>query len=251
MTAAPKPTVNILIPMAGAGSRFAKAGYKDPKPLIPVHGRPMISLVGKNLGVPGAHFIYVVQREHYAAYGLGDKLQAFTPGCEIVQIDGLTEGAACTVLCAKELIDSDVPLMIANSDQFLEWDAKEFVDFAMQPGVDGVISTFAMPEPDTKWSYAKVDAATGDVTDVQEKKPISNIATTGIYFWRKGSDYVKYAQAMVQKQIKSNNEYYVAPVYNEGIADGKHYKVKDCRKMWGIGVPVDLEHFLATYKGPM
>ncbi len=105
-------TVNILIPMAGAGSRFAKAGYKDPKPLIPVHGKPMIQVVTKNLAVPGARFIYVVQREHYQAYGLGERLPLFTPGCAIVQIDGLTEGAACTVLCAKEHIDNDLPLLV-------------------------------------------------------------------------------------------------------------------------------------------
>ncbi len=98
--------------MAGAGSRFAKAGYKDPKPLIPVHGQPMIEVVSKNLAVPGAHFVYVVQREHFKAYGLGEKLPAYRPGCDIVQIDGLTEGAACTVLCAKEFINNDTPLLV-------------------------------------------------------------------------------------------------------------------------------------------
>ncbi|KNC96622.1 phosphatase/phosphohexomutase [Spizellomyces punctatus DAOM BR117] len=243
------PKINILIPMAGAGSRFAKAGYKDPKPLIPVRGKPMIQVVVDNMRVPDAHFIFVVQREHYAQYDLGRKLSAIAPGCDIVQIDGLTEGAACTVLKAKSLIDSDVPLLTANSDQFLEWDAAEFVA-SMTDGVDGVVSTFIKDEPDVKWSYAKLDEY-GHIQDIQEKKPISNIATTGIYMWRKGSDFVRYAQQMMDAGDKSNGEYYVAPVYNYGIRDGKKYITKHCDRMWGIGVPDDLNFFLAEYKKPL
>ncbi|KAJ3167399.1 hypothetical protein HDU88_002321 [Geranomyces variabilis] len=240
------PRVNIVIPMAGAGSRFVKAGYKDPKPLIAVFGEPMIKVVINNVAVAGAHFIFVVQKDHYEAYDLGMQLRVLAPGCDVIQIQGITEGAACTILKAKELINSEVPLMTANSDQFLEWDAEEFFS-SVTDGADGAVSTFIKNEPDVKWSYAKLDAD-GHITDIKEKKPISNIATTGIYLWSKGSDFVRNAEQMIAAGDKSNGEYYAAPVYNYGIKEGKQYVVSHCRKMWGIGVPEDLDAFHAHYK---
>ncbi|KAI8909129.1 nucleotidyl transferase [Gorgonomyces haynaldii] len=242
------PQVNVLIPMAGAGSRFAKAGYKDPKPLIPVFGKPMIQTVINNMNIKDAHYIFVVQEKHAEEYGLDKLLPEFAPGCDIVKINGLTEGAACTVLCAEKLINNDIPLLTANSDQFLEWNAQEYVDKCLNdPECDGLISTFIKEDPDTKWSYAKLNEK-GHVTEVQEKVPISKYATTGIYMWKKGSDYVKYARQMIEKNIRANNEFYVCPVYNEGIKDGKIYKIEHCKRMWGIGVPDDLEFFLKNYK---
>jgi len=194
---------------------------------------------------------FIVQREHYNAYGLGEKLKSYAPGCDTVQIDGITEGAACTVLKVAHLINTDTPLMTGNSDQFLEWDAEEFINLMLSnENIDGVISTFIKNEPDVKWSYAKVNE-NGLVTDVQEKKPISNFATTGIYLWRKGSDFVTFAEQMIEAKDKSNNEYYVAPVYNYGIRSGKNYIISHCKAMWGIGVPDDLNYFLKEYKGPI
>lgn len=249
-----KPSVNIVIPMAGAGSRFAKAGYKDPKPLIPVRGKAMIQVVVDNMRLPGAHFIFVVQRSHYDAYNLGKVLGAAAPGCDIIQIDGITDGAACTVLKAQALIDNDVPMLMANSDQFLEWDARAFAAPILEPASnsivpDGIISTFVKHDPDTKWSYAKLDSDAKYVTRVEEKVPISNNASTGIYMWRRGSDFVKYANQMIAANDRSNNEFYVCPVYNYAIKDGKKITVDHCTRMWGIGVPDDLEFFLKNYQG--
>jgi dTDP-glucose pyrophosphorylase len=236
--------------MAGAGSRFAKAGYQDPKPLIPVHGEPMIQRVIKNLSVPNAHFIFIVQQEHDMKYDLEKRLSELAPGCDIVKINGITEGAACTVLCAENFINNDVPLMIANSDQFLEWSANDFVlKMLDDPSIHGLISTFHLDNNDSKWSYAKLNEK-GHVTECREKIVISTNATTGIYGWKKGSDFCKYAQDMIKKEIKANNEYYVCPVYNEAIDDGKTFKIHECKNFWGIGVPHDLEYFLENYKGP-
>jgi dTDP-glucose pyrophosphorylase len=186
--------------MAGAGSRFANKGYKDPKPLIPVFGKPMISLVVENMKVDPCRFIFIVQQKHYDEYNLKEKLNTFAPGCEIVITNGITEGAACSVLLAKSLINNNEPLLIANSDQFLEWNAKAFLDEFAADDIDGGISTFVKNEPDTKWSYAKLDD-NGNVIDVQEKVPISTLATTGIYYWKKGADFVKYAEQMIHKSI--------------------------------------------------
>lgn len=241
--------VNVVIPMAGNGSRFASVGYKDPKPLIPVFGKPMISWVVKNLGLD-ATYTFITRKE----FGAEDYLQSLVPGCNVVTIDRVTEGAACTILLSKKLVNNDSPLLIINSDQYIEFDecetAFKFVfDFLYNPTekhLSGKISTFD-GHRHPKWSYAKLDE-NGIVTEVREKDPFSEHATTGLYLWRHGCDFVRYAEQMITKNIRVNNEFYVVPVFNEAIADGKQIIICPCRKMWGIGVPEDLEHFLANFQ---
>lgn len=235
--------MNVLIPMAGAGKRFEEAGYTFPKPLIEIHGKPMIQVVVDNINID-AHHIFICQKSHYEKYNLYHVLNLIRPNCSIIQIDGVTEGAACTTLLAKELINNNEPLVIANSDQFVEWDSNEFL-YACGNNIDGGILTFSNAHP--KWSYAKLDN-NGYVCEVAEKKPISNNATVGIYYWNKGSDYVKYAEQMITKNIRVNNEFYVCPVFNEAIEDGKKIKIFPIEKMFGLGVPEDLEYFIKNYK---
>lgn len=235
--------INVVIPMAGRGSRFAEKGYSFPKPLIEVNGKPMIQLVVENLNING-NYIFIVQKEHYEKYCLNYLLNLIAPNCRIICVDGITDGAACTVLLAKEYINNDMPILIANSDQFLEWNSSEFLYSMMSEGIDCGISTFESMHP--KWSYAKLDD-NGYVTEVREKEVISKHATTGIYYWKFGSDFVKYAEQMISKNIRVKNEFYVVPVFNEAIADNKKIKVKDCDKMWGLGVPEDLEYYIKNY----
>lgn len=236
--------MNVLIPMAGAGSRFQQAGYTFPKPLIDVRGKPMIQVVAENLNID-ATFIYVVQKEHRTKYNLDTLLNLITPNCKIVEVDGITEGAACTTLLAKEHINTDEPLLMANSDQFVEWDSNEFMYKMTEQNLDGGIVTFKATHP--KWSFAKVDEH-GYVTEVAEKNPISDIATVGIYYWKHGRDYVKYAEQMIEKNIRVNNEFYVCPVFNQAIQSNKKIKTFDVPTMWGLGTPEDLKYFLENYK---
>jgi dTDP-glucose pyrophosphorylase len=236
--------MNIVIPMAGAGSRFESAGYTFPKPLIEVEGQPMIHKVVNNLNIQG-RYIFLVQKTHYEKYNLENLLNMISPGCEIIQLEGLTEGAACTVLTSRELIDNDEPLIIANSDQYIDWNAFETISEFSNEGIDGGILTFNSVHP--KHSFAKVDGQ-GYVTEVAEKKPISTNATVGVYFWKKGSDFVYYADQMIQKNIRTNNEFYVCPVYNEAIQDGKKIITSMVDKMWGMGTPEELDNFLQNYK---
>jgi HAD superfamily hydrolase (TIGR01509 family) len=232
--------VTVLIPMAGAGSRFQKEGYKLPKPLIDVNGKPMIQRVVENLNIDGK-YIFVVQKEHYENFNLGIILPLIAPGCEIVQTEGLTEGAACTTLLAKKYIDNDNHLLIANSDQFVEWDSNDFMYHMMSNELDGGILSFRDSNP--KWSFARVDQL-GFVTEVAEKNPISDIATVGIYYFNRGKEYVYFAEQMIQRNLRVNNEFYVCPIYNEYIWAGKKIKTKDCQTMWGLGTPEDLNKFL-------
>ena len=236
--------LNILIPMAGAGSRFTQAGYTFPKPLIDVQGKPMIQVVAENLNIK-ANFIYIVQKEHRQKYNLDTLLNLVTPNCKVVEVDELTEGAACTALLAKDFINNDSPLFFANSDQFVEWDSNEFFYKMNETEADGGIVTFKSTHP--KWSFAKVDNQ-GFVTEVAEKNPISNLATVGFYYWKHGSDFVKYAEQMIEKNIRINNEFYVCPVYNQAIKDGKEIRTFDISKMWGLGTPEDLKYYLENYK---
>lgn len=238
--------LNVLIPMAGAGSRFEKAGYTFPKPLIDVKGRPMIQVVVESMNID-ANFIYIVQKSHREKYNLDTLLNLITPNCKIVEVDGVTEGAACTVLLAKELIDNNNPLILSNSDQFIEWNSTDFMYQMNEKGFDGGIICFEATHP--KWSFARTDE-NGIITEIAEKNPISNQATAGVYYWKHGSDFVKYAEQMIQKNVRVNNEFYVAPVFNEAIEDGKilfNYEIPS-QNMWGLGTPEDLNYYLENYK---
>jgi len=233
--------LKILIPMAGAGTRFAEAGYTFPKPLIEIMGRTMIEVVVKNLRVEG-DFIFIVQRGHFEKFNLGHYLNLLAPGCEIVIVDKITDGAARTALLAEKLIDNESPLLIANSDQFLDWDSSEILYQLGSAGTDGGLITFESTHP--KWSFAKLDDE-GWVTEVAEKDPISNVATTGVYYWSRGSDFVKFAKQMIQKDIRTNGEFYICPVYNEAIEAGLKIRARPITQMWGLGTPEDLSSFIA------
>ena len=235
--------MNVLIPMAGAGSRFSAAGYTFPKPLIDVNGKPMIQMVVENLNID-ANFVFVVQKEHRERYNLDTLLNLIAPNCKVVEVDGLTDGAACTALLAKEYIDSDAPLFFANSDQFVEWDSNEFFYKMNETDADGGIVTFKATHP--KWSFAKIDD-NGIVTEVAEKNPISDLATVGFYYWKHGSDFVKYAEQMITNNVRVNGEFYVCPVFNQAIDAGKVIRTFDVPKMWGTGTPEDLKYYLENY----
>ena len=236
--------LNIVIPMAGLGSRFLNSNYTFPKPLIDVLGKSMIETVINNIAID-ANYIFIVQKEHYEKYNLEDMLNLISPNCKIIQTDTVLSGAAQTTMLAKEYINNDNPIIIANSDQYVNWDPREFIYDVMIKDVDGAILLFNSTHP--KWSYVKINDF-GFISEVAEKRVISNNATVGIYYWKHGSDYIKYAEQMIEKDIKVNNEFYVCPVYNEAILDNKKIYPFFVNKMWGLGTPEDLDLFLKEIK---
>ena len=239
--------LNIVIPMAGAGSRFAFKGYKEPKPLISIHGTPMIQAVIQNLKPAEPHrFIFICQRTQVKEFGLHKKLTEWASNSSVFEIDGLTEGAACTVLVAKSLIDSDTPLMIANCDQYVDIDINYYLRTLKYSNLDGLIMTMRANDP--KWSFVDLNNE-GYVRRVVEKQVISNEATVGIYNFRNGHSFVIAAEEMIAKNERINGEFYVAPTYNNLIATGHKVGIYNIGSegagMYGLGIPSDLEEFLA------
>jgi dTDP-glucose pyrophosphorylase len=238
--------LNIVIPMAGHGSRFAKAGYALPKPLIPVHGVPMIQVVIDNLRPACTHrFIFICQAAHLTQYNLGTHLERWAPGCLIRTVDQVTDGAACTVLLARDAINTADPLMIANCDQYVDCDINAYLDTLTTQQLDGLIMTMQADDP--KWSYVRFDD-TGAIVEVVEKQVVSEAATVGIYNYAKGTDFVAAAEQMIAAAFRVNGEFYVAPAYNEMIRQGARLGIYDIGSvasgMYGLGTPEDLEAFL-------
>jgi dTDP-glucose pyrophosphorylase len=236
--------LNIVVPMAGRGSRFQKEGYTLPKPLIPVLGKPMIQVVINNLRPKVAHrFIFICLQEHLEKYQVAEKLKAWAgAGTEIVTVDQVTEGAACTVLLAKEFINNDEPLMIANSDQWVDTDINDYLDKMNRENADGLIMTMWANDP--KWSFVRFNEK-NEMVEVVEKEVVSNEATVGIYNYKHGKDFVRAAEKMIAKNFRVNGEFYVAPAYNEMIREGKKIIVynigKEADGMYGLGIPSDLK----------
>lgn len=238
--------LNIVIPMAGKGSRFSNAGYSRPKPLIEIHSKPMIELVINNLRPATPYrFIFLCLQEHINRYGIDKHLQAIEPTCTVVPVESVTEGAACTVLLAEKHIDNAAPLMIANSDQWIDFNVDEYLAYMQQENLGGLIMTMKASDP--KWSFARIDPK-NLVTEVVEKQVISDEATTGIYNFAHGTDFVSAAKSMIRKNLRVNGEFYVAPVYNELVAQGMKIGIFNIGTiddgMYGLGIPEDLERFL-------
>ncbi len=239
--------INIGVPMAGEGSRFIAAGFTRPKPLILIDDVPMIEMVTRNIAPSRDHrFVFICQAAHVQRFDLRDFLDRIAPGCIVVELQGMTEGAACSVLAAREFIDGDDPLVIANSDQYVDGGTEEFFEEWLSSDLDGSIMTMFSRDP--KWSFAALGPG-GVVTRVAEKEPISDQATVGIYAFRRGADFITGAESMIAKNQRVNGEFYVAPVYNELIEGGQRVGIHNIgpvgTRMHGLGTPEDLAAYEA------
>ncbi len=242
--------MNIVIPMAGAGSRFVAAGYKKPKPFIDVAGKPMIVRVLENLACPKANFYLIARKEHVEAEReLAGKIQKEFKATFIL-IDKLTEGAVCTVLHARKYINNDLPLLLANSDQLVDIAFGDFAGDCFSRKLDGSIMTFIDRHRDPKWSFAKVDD-NGFVTEAREKVAISQYATVGAYLYSKGRYFVDAAIDMLAANDRVNNEFYVCPTYNYAVGEGKKIGIYNINfeQMHGMGTPEDLNAYLRCLRG--
>jgi len=242
--------VNVIIPAAGEGSRFAKAGWKRPKPFIEVDGQPMLSHVIRNVAPKEAE-VTLLLRKHHMDNNAGVVYKLQESGYQITPVSELTEGTASTVLLARRSFDNDQPMMVANSDQLVDFDVNVFVEDCFSRDLDGSILVFKDPARDPKWSFVKINSA-GLVTEVAEKKPISDLATVGIYFFARGCDFIAAALDMIVANDRVNNEFYTCPVYNYMIRNGARIGVFEVpmQAMAGLGTPEDLNEYLALRGAP-
>jgi dTDP-glucose pyrophosphorylase len=232
--------MNILIPMAGAGSRFTNKGMNVPKPLTDILGQPMINHVVKSLRLEG-NYIYVVRTEHYEKFGLSKILNDLTPNCKIVLTDKLTEGAACSALLAADFIDNNEPLLISDCDSIVDFDKK----FLEMP-IDGAILTFEDKSP--TWSFVDSPGYYSKIKKVAEKEPISNFASSGRYYWARGKDFVTHAKEMIKNNLKIKNEFYISPVYNLAIEKGLEIWNIPVTRFINLGTPEELHDFILKFK---
>ena len=231
--------MNIVIPSAGAGSRF-KHIYQEPKPYITVDNVPMVVLAVKTLNLQGTHHYILPAHEQTAS--VSEYLKKVTPDSTFFELDYVTEGAVQSVLLIKDLINNDQELIIANCDQVMHWDGKEVLRNLRQ--YDAGLVTINSNEP--KHSYAQIENNT--VTKVVEKQVISNVALTGIHYWKRGSDFVSSAEQLIADNNRSLNEFYISTTYNylieKGLTVGYHQL--DDNSISFIGTPQDLEQYNAS-----
>jgi NDP-sugar pyrophosphorylase family protein len=234
--------MRIVVPMGGEGRQFVERGYTFPKPLVEIAGQPLIEIVVKNLTPSCPHqFVFVCRREHVQTYALGDVLQLIAPGCRIVTMAKPTAGALCSVLLGMEHLEHEDELLVANADQWIDASIDDFLSAARTSRWDGAIMTFPNTHP--RWSYARVE--NGLVVAVAEKQPISRHATAGLYYFRRGVDFVRGAERMLFKNASLSGEFYVAPVFNELILAGKRVGMFPiaAAQMHGLGTPEEVERF--------
>lgn len=239
--------MNIVIPMAGKGRRFVEAGYAPPKPLIDVLGEPMFAWALKSLPLHLAdRLIFICLREHLDGWALGQEIRrryaSYNPS--IIPVSEVTEGQACTVLLGREYIDSQEGLIIHNADTYFR-SSLEYMLMSLDAETMGIISVFEATGE--RWSFAKVDES-GYVVEVAEKRPISTWATTGMYYFRHGRDFVSAADEMIRRDLRVSNEFYVGPVYNLLIAEREAFVLDIADEMWCMGTPDDLQRFLRGYQ---
>jgi dTDP-glucose pyrophosphorylase len=234
--------MNILIPIAGLGSRFPN--YPLPKPLIDVNNKLMIQAAIDSLAIEG-NLIFIVRSQHIQQFEIDQKLRSIYD-CQIISVDHLTEGPACTALLAEDIINNNEPLIIANCDQIMHWDSQTFKSFCTNYPHDGFVVTYFANT--TKNSYAKIDQS-GFVIDIKEKEIISNISLNGIHFWKRGSDFVSSAKEMILNNDRApNNEFYIGPSYNYMISNNLKvgiYHIPN-EQHWAIGTEEDLNIYLRS-----
>lgn len=214
----------IVIPLAGAGTRLAT---DVPKPLVDIDGELMVEVALKSLAIPG-HYVFVAQKEHDRSHQIGSRLKEIKPDSEVVFVDGVTDGPVSSVLAAKDFIGGN-PLLIANVDQSLVWNPDKFIEATK--GLDGMLVVHTSSDP--KFSYAKVED--GLVTNTAEKNPISTHASSGVYWWNNGNDFLSSAGKMISYNDRVNQEFYVTPTYNYAIRAGLRIGVFEIEFMIDMG----------------
>ena len=235
--------MNIVIPMAGLGNRFKSAGYTTPKPLIPIVDKPMYAWAVDSLPLDECtRLIFVLLRSEPAFRTLKADIhdRYSTYGPLILDVPNPTEGQAATVLRAKEHINNRESILIHNTDTAFTV-GRGWVRKALGIGADGALLVFRSKK--ARWSYSR-ESEDGWVVEVREKRVVSPWASTGTYWFRRGSDFVRLAERRIAQGHKEADEYYVAPLFNELIGEGSRVINVVIDRLLCFGTPEDLQDTL-------
>jgi NDP-sugar pyrophosphorylase family protein len=244
--------MNIVVLLAGSSAGFKEAGYGFPKPLVEIAGRPLVQHTLEHLAplaATGARLVVLIRHEDNLRFHIGSVIKLLAPSAEIREVRGDTSGAACTALLAVDLIDSPEPLVIVNGDQLIAADLAAIVQGFVARALDGGIVVF--PDVHPRWSFVKTDAD-GLVIETAEKRPISNLATAGFYWFKTGADFVAAAQQMILKNAEVNGLFYVCPAYNELILKNRRIGVAQIAKSAYISLstPQNVQSYERRLAGP-
>ena len=225
---------NLLLPIAGNGQRFIDAGYSVPKPLIEINGKTILDRSLESVKIDNCNLIFIIREDHCKEHNLNLVLRSKYKDCKIIIIPGLTDGALSTCLLAKEHIDNDEPLIIFTPDCYFE---PQIDPEKIDEELDGMVCVFESDSP--AHSYVLLDKEY--VSDIAEKEVISNLAIGGLYYWKKGSNFVKYGSEMIERNERVKGEFYIAPVFNKFIEKGRHVGIDRNTRHDIMGTPEDLE----------
>ncbi len=229
------------MPMAGKGLRLADAGFEKPKPLIEIKNKTIMEWSINSLSLDGT-FIFCPKQEHIERFGIDSKLKEIINDCKIVPISYDTHGPVDTILNARDLIDNNDELLITDVDHYVEWDAQFFNENIRKRDIDGCTMVFPEPQNNEAYSFVKLDND-GFVIQSAEKISISSIATVGIHYFKRGSDFVKFADEMIKRKISIKNEYYVTPIFNLFVENNKKIVTMPVKQMWPLGNPDEIHQF--------
>lgn len=238
--------MKLILPMAGRGSRFAGSGYERPKPLILVNGIPMfIRSLDSVKGVAYSDLIIIALAEHEEQFGISQYIKDFQlPNTKLITLPDVTKGQLCTVMAAKELIDTPEDVLILSSDTIVFSGLGKEIE-TKKAECRGLISVAEMPGD--RWSFAAIDE-TGRVTQVAEKQRISPYASTGLYYFSNGKELVRQADEMIARNETTKGEFYVIPVYQKMIDQGDYVGISVAKAMWDLGTPDSLSEYLEKFK---
>lgn len=236
--------MKLIVPMAGQGLRFLNAGVKVPKPLVDVMGQSMLNWAMKSIqGMIPSQTIFIILKEHDREYGLANSLRAQYPGATVITLDEVTEGQLATVLTAKSHFDAE-DILVANCDTYIVSNLAEDIR-TRADDCTGIISVANMPGD--RWSFARTDEM-GRVVEVTEKVRISDHASTGLYYFSNGEQFVSVAEEIIANREKTKGEYYVIMVYQKYIERGWKVTISQASEMWDMGTPEALAKFEACHR---
>lgn len=241
--------MHIIIPMSGIGNRFVEAGYKDPKPLIVIDGKPIIEHVC-DLFPNENKFTFICNSKHLAETNMREVLFRIKPNANVIEIPNHKKGPVYAVSLVEDLIEDDEEVIVNYCDFGAYWDYADFLKHTRDRNADGAVPAYKRFHPHMLGStnYAFMRDNEQWMLEIKEKEPFTDnrmneYASDGTYYFKKGSYVKKYFNELMEKDINLKGEYYVSLIYNLLVEDGLKVSIYDVQHMLQWGTPQDVEEY--------